>query len=103
MHRKDAGSALRDGPMPKAEAARSVLIVTKMMPELRRSRASAAMTLYKALKKRNVGPCGPTCPRILPAFLRNIYAGEDASWRTKPRLLARRRRFARTRALYLSS
>ena len=36
-------------------------------------------------------------------FLRNIYAGEDASWRTKPRLLARRRRFARTRALYLSS
>src|SRR4051794_12156985 len=41
--------------------------------------------------------------KMATAFLRNIYTGEDASWRTKPRFLARRRRFARTRALYLSS
>src|SRR5262245_50867747 len=38
-------------------------------------------------------------PKMSAAFLRNIYAEEGTSWRTKPRLVARRRRFARTRAL----
>jgi hypothetical protein len=50
MHHKGAGSTLRDGPMPKAEATISVLTVTKMMPELRETLKNSAPSILDHAK-----------------------------------------------------